>query len=93
MKLFNGLVVYSDGNLCVGIKGKLNVVAAVAFPNFLSRQLHVFTTSADKNNFTECLLLKDLSKNGRNEHMSMGTPLFLPLYLTPTICFVVKVTI
>lgn len=53
VKLFNGLVVYGDGNLCVGIKGKLNIIAAVAFPNFLSGKLHVFTTSADKiANFT-----------------------------------------
>lgn len=53
VKLFNGLVVYSDGNLCVGIKGKLNIVAAVAFPNFLSRKLHVFTTPEVKiSNFT-----------------------------------------
>lgn len=46
VKLFNGLIIYSDGDLCVGIKGKLNIVAAVALPSFLSRQLHVFVTSA-----------------------------------------------
>jgi len=55
VKLFNGLVVYRDGNLCVGIKGKLNIVAAVAFSNFLSRKLHVFTTPEVKiSNFTRC---------------------------------------
>lgn len=63
VKLFNGLVVYSDGNLCVGIKGELNIVAAVAFPNFLSRKLHVLTTPEVKiTNFTRCPV-KNLAKN------------------------------
>lgn len=44
----NGLVVNSDGNLCISIEGKLNVVAATALPDLMPRQFHVFATSVNK---------------------------------------------
>lgn len=45
VEFLNGLVVDSDGNWCISIKGKLNIVATPALSGLGSGQLHVFATS------------------------------------------------
>lgn len=63
VEFLDGLVVNSDGNLSIGIEGKLNVVAASALP-LVPRQLHVLVTSVntisvlvtDRDGFLNCVL-------------------------------------
>lgn len=48
VEFLSGLVVNSDGNLCISIEGKLNVVATTALSDLVPGQLHVFSTSVNR---------------------------------------------